>query len=146
VLEAQRHIGNRDGVAFTSFALTSMAGGRNDLAEARRRLLECFWVAAEVGFVDPNAYARAVASEIALAIGASEQAATLLGASQEGFDRIGGTPWAHDKGTTRAHAHGAAGTLGRPGRRPRHRALDRGRALRVDEAVALAAALDTRER
>jgi predicted ATPase/DNA-binding SARP family transcriptional activator len=141
VLEAQRHIGDRDGVAFMSFALASMAVGQQDLAEAHRRLIECFTVAAEVGFVELTAYALGVASEIALLIGGAEQAAMLLGASWEGFDRIGGTPQAHEK-----ERHERVRTALSEGSVDLERLLERGRAMRVEEAVTLAVALDTRER
>jgi len=141
VLEAQRRIGDRDGVAFMSFALASMAVAQNDLAEAHRRLIECFTVAAEVGFVELTAYALGVAAEIALLIGEVEQAAALLGASWEGFDQIGSTPQAHEKERHERVKEALSGRLADV-----DPAIDRGRAMRIEEAVAVAVALDTRER
>ncbi len=67
VLEGQRRIGDRDGVAYMSFALASIALAEGDLAESQRRLIECFTVATEVGFVELTAYALGVAGELALA-------------------------------------------------------------------------------
>jgi hypothetical protein len=96
VREAQRRIGDRDGVAYMSFALASMATAQGDLAEAHRRLIECLTVAAEVGFLELIAYALGVAAELALAAGEPETAAVLVAASREGFSRVGSTPQVHE--------------------------------------------------
>ena len=138
VLERQRRIGDRDGVAYMSFALASIAMEERDLPESHRRLIECFTVAAEVGFAELTAYALGVAADVALAVDAAEDAAVLLEASRESFRRIGGTPQVHD---AERHARLAASLADRLN--DVDEAFARGRALRVEAAVALALGLDT---
>jgi tetratricopeptide (TPR) repeat protein len=138
VLESQRRIGDRDGVAYMSFALASMAAAQGDPAEAHRRLIECLTVAGEVGFVELTAYALGVAAELALVVGKPETAALLVAASREGFSRVGGTPQVHE---AERHERVLASFAGRVDIEP---ALERGRALRQDEAVALVMSLDAR--
>ena len=138
VLEGQRRLGDRDGVAYMSFALASIAMAEGDPAEAHRRLIECFTVAAEVGFAELTAYALGVAADLALALDDPDTAATLLEAARERFGRIGGAPQAHE---VERHARVAARVdvlLEDP-----DQAFARGRDLRPDEAVAIAFALDT---
>ena len=138
VLEGQRRLGDRDGVAYMSFALASIAMAEGDLAEAHRRLIECFTVASEVGFAELTAYALGVAADLALALDDPDTAATLLEAARERFGRIGGAPQAHE---VERHARVAARVdelLEDP-----EQAFARGRDLRPDEAVAIAFALDT---
>ena len=141
VLEAQRQNGDRDGVAYMSFALASMALGAGDLAEAHRRLIECFTVASEIGFVELTGYCLGVAADIALAIDEPDEAGVLLGATNEAFDRIGATPQAHE---TARHDRVLAALDGRLG--DLDGVLEQGRALRPEAAVALALGLDARER
>ncbi len=138
VLESQRRIGDRDGVAYMSFALASMAAAQGDPAEAHRRLIECLTVAGEVGFVELTAYALGVAAELALVVGKPETAALLVAASREGFSRVGGTPQVHE---AERHERVLVSFAGRVDIEP---ALERGRALRQDEAVALVMSLDAR--
>ena len=121
-----------------SFALASIAMEERDLPESHRRLIECFTVAAEVGFAELTAYALGVAADVALAVDAAEDAAVLLEASRESFRRIGGTPQVHDAERHARLAASLADRLERRGRgvRPRSSASRRG-------AVALALGLDT---
>ena len=121
-----------------SFALASIAMEERDLPESHRRLIECFTVAAEVGFAELTAYALGVAADVAVAVDAVEEAAVLLEASRESFRRIGGAPQAHE---AERHARLAAGLTDRL--EDAEEAFARGRALRVEEAVALAFGLDT---
>ena len=58
-----------------SFALASIALAEGDLAESQRRLIECFTVATEVGFVELTAYALGVAGDLALALDLPDDAA-----------------------------------------------------------------------
>jgi hypothetical protein len=140
VLEAQRRIGDRDGVAYMSFALASIATERGEIAEAHRRLIECLTVAAEVGFVELTAYALGIAAELALAVDGPETSALLLESAREAFRRIGSAPQVHE---TARHQR-VLSTLAE-----RHDdlegALERGRALKTEAAVALAMGLDTRD-
>ncbi len=139
VLEAQRRIGDRDGVAYMSFALASMAMSTGDLAEAHRRLIECLTVAGEVGFVELTSYALGVASELALELGLPEEAALLLGAAREGFTRIGSAPQVHES----ARHERVQAALGRR-LDDVDAVLARGAELRLEAAVALALGLDAR--
>ena len=75
VLEGQRRIGDRDGVAYMSFALASIALAQGDLAESQRRLIECFTVADGGRVPRAHGYALGVAGELALAIELPEDAA-----------------------------------------------------------------------
>ena len=115
--------------------------GTGDLAEAHRRLIECFTVASEIGFVELTGYCLGVAADIALAIDEPDEAGVLLGATNEAFDRIGATPQAHE---TARHDRVLAALDGRLG--DLDGVLERGRALRPEAAVALALGLDARER
>jgi predicted ATPase/DNA-binding SARP family transcriptional activator len=139
VLEAQRRIGDRDGVAYMSFALASMATAMGDVAEAHRRVIECLTVAAEVGFVELTAYALGIAADLAVALDRPEDAALLLESSREGFRRIGSAPQVNEvERHERIHRALAERLDDVDG------ALERGRALRQDDAVALAMGLDAR--
>ena len=139
VLEAQRAIADRDGVAYMSFTLASIALAGGDLAEAHRRLIECVTVAAEVGFVELTGYAFGLASELALRLDALEDAALLIGACRAGFAQVGGEPNVYE-------AERQARVAGALEERlvDAAAAIDRGGELRPDEAVALALALDAR--
>ena len=139
VLEGQRRIGDRDGVAYMSFALASTALAADDLPEAHRRLIECFTVAAELGFVELTGYALGVAAEVALRLDAAEPAAVLVEASRESFRRMGGAPQTHEAERQARIAAEVAQRL-----EDAEQAFARGRALRPDEAVELAISLDTR--
>ena len=92
VLEAQRANGDRDGVAYMSLALASVALADGDLAESHRRLIECLTVAAEVGFVEVTAYALGLAADLAVALDELEDAAMLIGACREQLDQHGVVP------------------------------------------------------
>jgi tetratricopeptide (TPR) repeat protein len=94
VLEAQTRSGDRDGVAFTSFTLTSIALAAGDLGEAHRRLVDCLVVAEEVGYFEVTAYALGLAGALAVALGSNEEAALLIGASSELFRQLAVTPQA----------------------------------------------------
>jgi tetratricopeptide (TPR) repeat protein len=139
VLERQRASNDRDGVAYMSFTLASIALADGDLAESHRRLIECFTVAAEVGFAELTGYALGLAAALAVALDELENAAMLIGACLEQFDALGVTP--HVRETARQ-----AGVLASLDERLSSAgdAIARGRALRPDEAVALALALDAR--
>jgi len=139
VLEAQRRIGDRDGVAYMSFALASIAFAQGDLAESHRRLIECLTVSGEVGFVELTGYALGLAADLAVALGLPEDAAVLLGASQESFSRSGGTPQVHE-----AERHARVAAAVEEGLDDADEALARGHGLRQEQAVGLAIALDAR--
>jgi predicted ATPase/DNA-binding SARP family transcriptional activator len=139
VLEAQRANGDRDGVAYMSLALASIAVADGDLAESHRRLIECLTVAAEVGFVELTAYALGLAAELATALDELEVAAMLIGASRERFGQLGVTPHVPEAERQARVAASLEELL--PGADD---AMTRGRALRHDEAVALALGLDAR--
>ena len=144
VLEAQRAIADRDGVAYMSFTLASVALADGDLAESHRRLIECLTVAGEVGFVEVTGYALGLAADLAVALDELDDAAMLIGATNEAFDRIG----ARRPRPTRRRRHAPG-----PGRSPTAASatstsvLEPGRAPRPEAAtVALALGLDARER
>ena len=92
VLEAQRAIADRDGVAYMSYTLASVALASGDIAESHRRLIECLTVAAEVGFVEVTGYALGLAADIALALDDLQDAAMLIGACLERFAQLGVAP------------------------------------------------------
>ena len=94
VLEAQTLSGDRDGVAFTSFTLASIALAAGDLEEAHRRLVDCLEVAEEVGYFELTAYALGLAAALAVALGSNEEAALLIGASHEFFHQLAVSPQA----------------------------------------------------
>ncbi len=94
VLEAQRRSGDRDGVAFTSFTLASIALAAADLDEASRRLVDCLAIAEEVGYVELTAYALGLAAALALALSSYGEGAQLIGAARELLRQIGVTPQA----------------------------------------------------
>ena len=139
VLEAQRRTGDRDGVAYMSLALASVALKQGDLAESHRRLVECFTVAAEVGFVEVTGYALGVAAELAVELGASEDAALLLGACRESLSRLGVTPHAPE-----AARQASVGAALRETLADADAAIARGTTLAPEAAVAVALALDAR--
>jgi tetratricopeptide (TPR) repeat protein len=141
VLERQRRIGDRDGVAYMSLALASIALAAGDPAEAQRRLIECLTVASEIGFVELTGYALGLAGQLALELGAPEDAASLVAASQETFRTIGATPQVQEAARHERVLAAAGEQLG-----DIEPALTRGRGLRRDEAAALAMALDGRGR
>jgi predicted ATPase/DNA-binding SARP family transcriptional activator len=139
VLEAQRANGDRDGVAYMSLALASVALADGDLAESHRRLIECLTVAAEVGFVEVTAYALGLAADLAVAVDELEEAAMLIGACREQLDQHGVVP--HVPETARQARVVALLEERLPDAGD---AIDRGRLIRLDEAVTLALALDAR--
>jgi tetratricopeptide (TPR) repeat protein len=139
VLEAQRAIADRDGVAYMSYTLASIALASGDVAEAHRRLIECLTVAAEVGFVEVTGYSLGLAADIALALDDLEDAAMLIGACLERFAQLGVAPHVRE-GDRQARVVASLEELV-----PEAAALmTRGRALRLDEAVALAVAIHPR--
>ena len=140
VLEAQRRSGDRDGVAYMSLTLASVALAQGDIAESHRRLVECFTVAAEVGFVEVTGYALGVAAELAVVTGAREDGALLIGACRETFERLGVTPHTPEA----ARQARVVATL-RETLDDADAAIERGMALGVDAAVALAMTLDAAE-
>ncbi len=136
VLEAQRAIADRDGVAYMSFTLASIALASGDVAESHRRLIECLTVAAEVGFVEVTGYALGLAADLALALDDLHDAAMLIGACLERFDQLGVAPQVRER-DRQARVTASVGE-----RLPEASELmRRGRALRLDEAAALAVAL-----
>ena len=139
VLERQRRIGDRDGVAYMSFTLASVALAGGDLAEAHRRLIECFTVASEIGFVELTGYALGVAAELALARHAPEDAAALVGASRETFHAIDATPQVQETARHERVLAAAGEQLDDV-----EGAIARGTAMRRDDAVALAMSFDRR--
>jgi predicted ATPase/DNA-binding SARP family transcriptional activator len=140
VLEAQRAIGDRDGVAYMSFTLASVAIADGDLPEAHRRLIECLTIAAEVGFVELTGYALGLASELALRLDALQEAALLIGACRARFAQVGSEPHVNE---AERQARVTAVLEDRLG--DAAATMDRGGGLRPDEAVALALGLDARE-
>ena len=96
VLDAQRHLGDRDGVAYTTFNLACFELRAQELGEAQRWIVECLDVAEEVGYAEVTAYALGVAAAVAVAARAFEDGALLLGASQELFSRLGASPQASE--------------------------------------------------
>jgi predicted ATPase/DNA-binding SARP family transcriptional activator len=141
VLEAQRRNGDRDGVAYMSLALASIALAQGDLAESQRRLVECFTVAAEVGFVEVTGYALGVAAALAVELGAHEDGALLIGACRETLERLGVTPLAPEASRQARVVTTLRGTLD-----DADASIERGMSLGVDAAVALAIGLDAGER
>ena len=139
VLEAQRGIGDRDGVAYMSFTLASIALAQGDLAESHRRLVECLTVAAEVGFVEVTGYALGVAAALALELDDLGDAALLTGASRESFDRIGGSPTAYEAARQAAVVASLREKLD-----DADAAIDRGRTIGAEAAAAVAASLGSR--
>jgi hypothetical protein len=139
VLEAQRTIADRDGVAYMSFTLASIALADEDLPESHRRLIECLTVASEVGFPEVTGYALGLAASLALALDELEEAATLIGACQERFRQLGVTPNVHEA----ARQAAVLATL-RERLDDADAAIGGGRELRVESAVAVAIALDSR--
>ena len=140
VLEAQRRNGDRDGVAYMSLTLASVALAQGDIAESHRRLVECFTVAAEVGFVEVTGYALGVAADLAVVAGAREDGALLIGACRENFERLGVTPH-----TPEASRQARVVATLRETLDDADAAIERGMSLGVDAAVALAMALDAAE-
>ncbi len=139
VLEAQRAIADRDGVAYMSFTLASVALADGDLAESHRRLIECLTVAGEVGFVEVTGYALGLAADLAVALDELDDAAMLIGACLERFDQLGVAPHVRE-GDRQARVVASLGErLAGAGD-----SVARGRALRLDEAVGLALALAAR--
>jgi predicted ATPase/DNA-binding SARP family transcriptional activator len=136
VLEAQRAMADRDGVAYMSLALASIALAQDDLGESYRRLVECLSVAAEVGFLEVNGYALGVAAELALALGAPNEAAALIGACQQTLAQIGVIPQVYE-----AARHDRVVAALREQLPEASSAIDRGRELGMDAAVALAVGL-----
>ena len=119
-----------------SYTLASVALASGDVAESHRRLIECLTVAAEVGFVEVTGYALGLAADLALALDDLQDAAMLIGACLERFDQLGVTPHVRE-GERQARV---AASLEE--RVPEaHELMRRGRALRLDEAAALAVAL-----
>jgi predicted ATPase/DNA-binding SARP family transcriptional activator len=141
VLEAQRRNGDRDGVAYMSLALASIALAQGDLAESQRRLVECFTVAAEVGFVEVTGYALGVAAALAVELGAHEDGALLIGACRETLEGLGVTPH-----TPEASRQARVVTTLRRTLEDADASIERGMSLGIDSAVALAIGLDTAER
>ena len=139
VLEEQRRNGDRDGVAYMSLALASVALKQGDLAESHRRLVECFTVAAEVGFVEVTAYALGVAAAVAVETGAHEEGALLVGACRESLERLGVTPHAPEASRQADVVSALRKTL-----EDADAAIERGTTLATDAAVAIALALDAR--
>lgn len=139
VLEAQRGIGDRDGVAYMSFTLASIALAQGDLAESHRRLVECLAVAAEVGFVEVTGYALGVAAALALELDDLGDAALLTGASRESFERIGGSPTAYEAARQAAVVASLREKLD-----DADAAIDRGRTIGAEAAAAVAASLGSR--
>jgi tetratricopeptide (TPR) repeat protein len=139
VLERQRRIGDRDGVAYMSFTLASVALASGDLAESHRRLIECFTVASEIGFVELTGYALGVAAELALALGSPEDAVALLASSRDVFDAIGATPQVQEAARHDRVQAAAGERLGNAAS-----AAPPAVALRREQAVALAIGLDPR--
>ena len=94
VLDAQRRSGDQDGVAFTSFTLTSVALAAGELEEACSRLVDCLAVAEEIGFRELTAYALGLAAAIAVALGSNREGALLIGASTEALRQLAVIPQA----------------------------------------------------
>ena len=140
VLEAQRRNGDRDGVAYMSFTLASVALAQGDLAESHRRLVECVTVAAEVGFVELNGYALGVAAVLAVAVGDYDTGALLLGACRDNFERLGVTPHAPEASRHKRVAAALEAALDDP-----NAAMQRGVSLGADAAVAIALGLVARD-
>jgi len=140
VLEAQRRSGDRDGVAYMSLTLASVALAQADIAESHRRLVECFTVAAEVGFVEVTGYALGVAADLAVVTEAREDGALLIGACRENFERLGVTPH-----TPEASRQARVVATLQERLDDADAAIERGMSLGVDAAVALAMTLDAAE-
>ena len=139
VLEAQRAIADRDGVAYMSFTLASVALADGDLAESHRRLIECLTVAGEVGFVEVTGYALGLAADLAVALDELDDAALLIGACLERFDQLGVAPHVREGDRQARVVASLEERLAGAGD-----AVARGRAIRLDEAVGLAHALAAR--
>jgi predicted ATPase/DNA-binding SARP family transcriptional activator len=138
VLEAQTRSGDRDGVGFTSFTLASIALTAGELDEAHRRLIDALSVSEEVGYHELTAYALGLAAALAVALRSHEDAALLIGASEELFRQLAVTLQA----TEAARQASVVEALGKelddaPSQ------IARGSALGREEAVAIAAGLGT---
>ena len=139
VLEAQHRLGDRDGVAFTSYTLAGIALTGGDLVEAHVRLVECLTTADEVGYVELIAYALGLAAVLALELGRLDESALLMGASEETFQQTASSPQAYEAArfrivvaVLRERLDGADG------------AIERGRSLGLESAVELASGLGER--
>jgi predicted ATPase/DNA-binding SARP family transcriptional activator len=139
VLEAQRAIADRDGVAYMSLALASIALAQDDFGESHRRLVECLSAAAEVGFVEVTGYALGVAAKLALALDAPDDAALLIGACHECFARSGSSPNGYEASRQAAVVTALGQTLV-----DADAAIDHGREAGVEAAVAVALDLGSR--
>jgi predicted ATPase/DNA-binding SARP family transcriptional activator len=139
VLEAQRKNGDRDGVGYMSFTLASVALAQGDLDESHRRLVECLTVAAEVGFVELTGYGLGAAAALALELGELDEAAFLIGACLESFERAGVTPHAHEASRQARVVESLRGALAEP-----DDAIAAGREAATDAALAAALALGSR--
>jgi predicted ATPase/DNA-binding SARP family transcriptional activator len=139
VLEAQRAIADRDGVAYMSLTLASVALAQDDLGESHRRLVECLTVAAEVGFVEVTGYALGVAAALAFAVDAPDDAALLIGASRESFARTGTSPNAYEA----SRQEGLIASL-HDRLEDADAAIERGRTMGAEAATAVAFALGSR--
>jgi tetratricopeptide (TPR) repeat protein len=139
VLEAQRKNGDRDGVGYMSFTLASVALAEGDLDESHRRLVECLTVAGEVGFVELTAYGLGAAAALAVALGALDDAAFLIGACQDSFERTGVTPHASEASRQARVVASLREELAEP-----DEAIAAGASAGSDAAVAVALALGSR--
>ena len=123
-----------------SLTLASVALAQADIAESHRRLVECFTVAAEVGFVEVTGYALGVAADLAVVTEAREDGALLIGACRENFERLGVTPHTPEASRQARVVSTLQETLD-----DADAAIERGMSLGVDAAVALAMTLDAAE-
>ena len=139
VLEAQRAIADRDGVAYMSLTLASIALAQDDFGESYRRLVECLTVSAEVGFVEVTGYGLGVAAALALALDDQDDAALLIGACHESFERTGSSPIANEA----SRQAGVVASL-RERLEDADAAIERGKAMGTEAATAVAFALGSR--
>ncbi|MGH3012064.1 MAG: ATP-binding protein [Gaiellaceae bacterium] len=139
VLEAQRAIADRDGVAYMSLTLATIALAQDDFGESYRRLVECLTVSAEVGFVEVTGYGLGVAAALALALDDHDDAAVLIGACHESFERTGSLPIANEA----SRQAGVVASL-RERLEDADAAIDRGKAMGTEAATAVAFALGPR--
>jgi predicted ATPase/DNA-binding SARP family transcriptional activator len=131
-LELAEALGDEDGIAISSLNLATFDLARGDIAAAAERALAAIDGAVRLAYREVLAYAFGIAARVALDTGRVDDAGLLGGAFLELFAAIGTEP-------QRAEAERHAATLEEVARLTDvDAALERGRALTLEEAAELA--------
>jgi hypothetical protein len=131
-LELAEALGDEDGIAISSLNLATFDLARGDIAAAAERALAAIDGAVRLAYREVLAYALGIAARVALDTGRVDDAGLLGGAFLELFAAIGTEP-------QRAEAERHAATLEEVARLTDvDAALERGRALTLEEAAELA--------